>query len=72
MVILRGATSRPEIDQAGGVPAPPRHRLAADRRAVTALEYGIIATFLCLALLGIFTRFGSVLTTMFSGVTTSI
>ncbi len=54
------------------MPAPPRHRLAADRRAVTALEYGIIATFLCLALLGIFTRFGSVLTTMFSGVTTSI
>ncbi len=46
--------------------------LAADRRGVTALEYGIVATFLCLSLLGIFSRFGSVLLTMFSGVTTSI
>jgi Flp pilus assembly pilin Flp len=49
-----------------------RVRFAADRSGVTAVEYGIVATFLCLSLLGIFTRFGSVLLTMFSGVTTSI
>ena len=42
--------------------------LADDRRAVTALEYGIMAAFFCLVLLGIFSRFGSVLTTMYNGV----
>jgi len=46
--------------------------LGNDRRAVTALEYGIVAAFLCLALLGIFRGFGSTLTAMFSNVTTSL
>jgi Flp pilus assembly pilin Flp len=56
------------------LPAGLRHiaDLESDCRGVTALEYGIVATFLCLSLLGIFSRFGSVLVTMFSGVTTSI
>ncbi len=43
-----------------------------DRRAVTALEYGIIASILGLVLVNIFTKFGSTLTTLFSRVSTSI
>ncbi len=51
-----------------------RGRLAvfADREAVTALEYGIIAAFFAVLLVGIFGRFGSTLVTMFSGVTASL
>lgn len=41
-------------------------RLARDPRAVTAVEYGIVAAFLCLALLGIFTSFGAAVTAMFT------
>ena len=40
--------------------------LCGDDRAITSVEYGIVATFLCLALLGIFTRFGAVVTAMFN------
>ncbi len=43
-----------------------------DRRGVTAVEYGIVAAFLCLSLLGVFSRFGTVISTMFSKVNTSI
>ncbi len=46
--------------------------LLADRRAVTALEYGIIAGVLGLVLIGIFTSFGSSLTTLFNGIGASI
>jgi pilus assembly protein Flp/PilA len=46
--------------------------LARDRRAVTALEYGIIAGVLGLALIGLFQTFGSTLTTLFSGVGSSV
>jgi pilus assembly protein Flp/PilA len=44
----------------------------ADRRAVTALEYGIIASILGLVLVTIFTTLGSTLKTLFSGVGASI
>jgi len=46
--------------------------LVVDRKAVTALEYGIIASILGLVLVGIFTAFGKTLTTLFSHVATSI
>ena len=44
----------------------------ADRRAVTALEYGIIASILGLVLVTIFSSFGNTLKTLFSTVSTSI
>ena len=44
----------------------------ADRRAVTALEYGIIASILGLVLVTIFSNFGKTLTTLFSHVGESI
>ena len=44
----------------------------ADRRAVTALEYGIIASILGLVLVTIFTSFGTKLSTLFSNVGASI
>jgi Flp pilus assembly pilin Flp len=47
-------------------------RVQLDRRGVTAVEYGIVAAFLCLSLLAVFAKFGNVLSTMFSKVTTSI
>jgi pilus assembly protein Flp/PilA len=47
-------------------------KFVADKNAVTALEYGIIASILGLVLVGIFTSFGSTLTTLFSNVSTSI
>ncbi len=47
-------------------------RWVADRAAVTALEYGIIAAFFAVVLLGIFSRFGATLTTLYSGVTSGI
>jgi Flp pilus assembly pilin Flp len=43
-----------------------------DTRAVTALEYGIIASILGLVLVTIFKSFGTTLTTLFSHVGTSI
>jgi Flp pilus assembly pilin Flp len=46
--------------------------LLADRAAVTALEYGIIAAFFAVLLVGIFGNFGKTLVTMFSGVTNSL
>jgi len=45
---------------------------ANDRRGVTALEYGIIAGVLGLALITIFKTFGSKLSTLFSGIGGSI
>ncbi len=46
--------------------------LLAGRAAVTTLEYGIIAAFFAVLLVGIFGSFGKTLVTMFSGVTTSL
>ncbi len=46
--------------------------LRADDRAVTALEYGIIASILGLVLVTIFTTFGKTLSTLFSHVGASI
>ena len=43
-----------------------------DRRAVTALEYGIIASILGLTLVTIFRTLGTTLTTLFSHVGSSI
>jgi Flp pilus assembly pilin Flp len=43
-----------------------------DKRAVTALEYGIIAGVLGLALIAIFKTFGASLTTLFAGIGGSI
>ncbi len=50
----------------GGLP------LRRDGRGVTALEYGIVAAFLCLVLLGIFSRFGTVITAMFNTASSGI
>ena len=44
----------------------------ADRRAVTALEYGIIASILGLVLVSIFGSLGSTLKTLFNNVGSSI
>jgi len=46
--------------------------LLRDRKAVTALEYGIIAGVLGLVLIGIFQGFGSTLTTLFSTIGNSV
>ncbi len=46
--------------------------LGRDRRAVTALEYGIIAGVLGLALIGLFQTFGSTLTALFTGIGSSV
>ena len=46
--------------------------IQADRRAVTALEYGIIASILGLVLVTIFRSFGNTLSTLFSHVGASI
>ena len=43
-----------------------------DRKAVTALEYGIIAGVLGLALIAIFQNFGSTLTKLFTTIGASI
>ncbi len=43
-----------------------------DKRAVTALEYGIIAGVLGLVLIGIFTSFGTQLSSLFSKIGSSI
>lgn len=47
-------------------------RLRDDLRGVTALEYGIVAAFLCLSLLAVFSKFGGVLTSMFSATANGI
>jgi Flp pilus assembly pilin Flp len=47
-------------------------KLKTDRRAVTALEYGIIAGVLGLALITIFQKFGSTLTSLFNTIGKSI
>jgi Flp pilus assembly pilin Flp len=52
--------------------APAYLALSNDVRAVTALEYGIIASILGLVLVGIFNSFGGTLTNLFSSVATSI
>ncbi len=46
--------------------------IARDRRGVTALEYGIIAGVLGLALITIFKTFGGKLSTLFAGIGGSI
>ena len=43
-----------------------------DRRAVTALEYGIIAGVLGLVLIAIFQRFGNTLSSLFGTISSSI
>jgi Flp pilus assembly pilin Flp len=43
-----------------------------DKRAVTALEYGIIAGVLGLALIAIFKTFGTTLSSLFAGIGGSI
>jgi pilus assembly protein Flp/PilA len=43
-----------------------------DTKAVTALEYGIIAGVLGLALIAVFTSFGGTLSTLFKNIGTSI
>ena len=47
-------------------------RIINDRRAVTAIEYGIIAGVLGLTLLGVFKNFGSTLSTLFTHISGSI
>ena len=47
-------------------------KLATDRRAVTALEYGIIAGVLGLVLIAIFKRFGNTLSALFGTISSSI
>ncbi len=47
-------------------------RLARDRAAVTALEYGIIAAFFVVLLVTIFGNFGKTITALYNGVTTGI
>jgi Flp pilus assembly pilin Flp len=43
-----------------------------DKRAITALEYGIIAAILGVTLVGIFTSFGSTVAALFSGISSSV
>jgi pilus assembly protein Flp/PilA len=47
-------------------------QLKTDRRAVTALEYGIIAGVLGVVLVTIFTGLGNSLTTLFTNIETSL
>ena len=47
-------------------------RAVRDRRGVTAVEYGIVAAFLCLALVSIFKSFGTTLTALFTRVSTGL
>ena len=51
---------------------PTLRSLVRDRRAVTALEYGIIAGVLGIALISIFKSFGTHLSTLMSGIGGSI
>jgi pilus assembly protein Flp/PilA len=50
----------------------PFRALASDRRAVTALEYGIIAGVLGLVLINIFATFGTKLSSLFTKIGSSI
>ena len=47
-------------------------KLAADRRAVTALEYGIIAGVLGLVLIIVFKNFGTTMSKLFSTIGSSL
>ena len=47
-------------------------QFAVDRSAVTALEYGIIAAFFVVLLVGIFSNFGKTLVAMFNRATSGI
>ena len=47
-------------------------RLRADRRALTALEYGIIAGWLAFTIVAIFVRLGTSISNLFAPVTSSI
>jgi|GEM_PF-6950427 Flp pilus assembly pilin Flp len=52
-----------------------RHRfdgIGTDRRGLTTLEYGIIATFLSVLMVAAFTHIGSALTTIFTEISTSL
>jgi pilus assembly protein Flp/PilA len=53
---------------------PPSHDkdLAHDTAGITALEYGIVASILGVALVGIFTSFGKTITTLFSSISNSL
>ena len=46
--------------------------LLEDRRAVTAVEYGIVAAFLCLSLLAVFSRFGGAVASLFTTATSGL
>jgi Flp pilus assembly pilin Flp len=47
-------------------------RLLNEKYGVTSLEYGIIAAFFAVSLVGIFSNFGKALVSLFSGITTSL
>jgi Flp pilus assembly pilin Flp len=51
---------------------PSLKSLASDNRAVTALEYGIIAGVLGLVLIAIFQNFGTTLSSLFATIGSSI
>jgi len=46
--------------------------VGADRRGLTTLEYGIVATFLSILMVAAFTHIGSALTTIFTEISTSL
>lgn len=50
----------------------PILRLLSDRRGITALEYGIVAAFLCVGLVAIFASFGSTVSSLFTGIESGI
>ncbi len=47
-------------------------RLWSDRRAITALEYGIVAAFLCVGLVAVFASFGNTVSSLFTRIETGI
>lgn len=48
------------------------HRLGADKRGVTALEYGLIASAIALVIIGAVTGLGTAINTTFTRVTAAI
>lgn len=46
--------------------------MVGDQRGVTALEYGIVATFLVVGLVAMFVNFGATLSTLFSTTTAKL
>ena len=48
------------------------HALKQDRRGVTAIEYGLIATLIAVAIVGTVSALGSKLNTIFTSIGTSI